>query len=282
MTPDWYCFINAAGLCERGNTLNGYWAGAGTAGSIAGRGLPHYLTRDNLTSTYEIPGENTGFSEGDKPLASSAPASCFTGNPEADRIGEHTYPLSPWEGEPTYPNLARRIKNVWNGCHVTEPIYSSVGYGDVLYSDSNFGQGDSFQHTAIIVGWGPYIETWAQLTALRQTNFVPSRQRSEQNSVPYIVEHGPHAQETVGDSMFSTYAGYKPYYALQWQSVRNVVQSAVARPWGFIHLPDTVRYPISHLAGLQSQLDQAALNAGLTTPGRTVTTSQIAQTCPLP
>lgn len=98
----------------------------------------------------------------------------------------------------------------------------NIGFGDI------FGSNDpSRQHTALIVGWGPPVTNWEELRSA-QTGITSYW--TELNTVPYVVDHGPHGEFAL-DPKFRTHpvfrrplnytpellSGPRPYYALIWK-----------------------------------------------------------------
>jgi hypothetical protein len=116
--------------------------------------------------------------------------------------------------------------------------------GDLLYTDLS---GD--EHTFMIVGWGPYVETWQQLANVTVQQIKP--QRDLQNApVLYIVDHGPHGLYATTPSPYSiAISGYKPYYAAWWYSSSNInIEPTARRDFvggnrHFVHIPNIYTLP---------------------------------------
>jgi hypothetical protein len=65
---------------------------------------------------------------------------------------------------------------------------------------------DILPHTAIIVGWGPYIYTWDMDIINFNYHLFPTRQDAIANGitypVPYVVDHGPQGMYNSSTSRF--------------------------------------------------------------------------------
>jgi hypothetical protein len=101
-----------------------------------------------------------------------------------------------------------------------------VGIGDVFYAKraSMSDEDVPVPHTAIIVGWGPIIDTWDGLVLAMQSPLSPTY--TDENPIPYVVDHGPHGEIALGGnySRQNPYhpdlvSGPRPYYALMWKLV---------------------------------------------------------------
>ncbi len=192
---DWYCeFSTSAPICIRGNTL-GYagWAWAGR-----NNGLPQYLRERGGVDTFQ-----TGID------------SLLNANPHPDNL------LHSWKSLSEAPN--------------PEPIPSNIESLMNLLSSQGFGRGDiiytynenplPFRHVFLVVGWGPYVETWAQLEQVNlAASLVPTRPPNS-DYVLYVVDHGPQglfALKTPNTLFAGQLIGAKPYYASRWFTQNNL------------------------------------------------------------
>jgi hypothetical protein len=107
------------------------------------------------------------------------------------------------------------------------------------------------QHVAMVVGWGPYVETWAQLSTVAR---VQLQANPGPNLVPYIVDHGPQGKYALDfPTLHFSYVvrqGYRPYYALAWPQYNGdsftwINTNNNARH--FIKLPDKFQVPVADI-----------------------------------
>jgi hypothetical protein len=114
-----------------------------------------------------------------------------------------------------------RLKRQGNAQSVGAYLNSQkVGIGDIFYARRT----DGIAHTAIIVGWGPVIDTWDGLVLAMQSPLSPTY--TDENPIPYVVDHGPHGEIALGGNYDrqnpyhpDLVSGPRPYYALMWRLV---------------------------------------------------------------
>jgi hypothetical protein len=103
------------------------------------------------------------------------------------------------------------------------------------------------QHVVMVVGWGPYADTWAQVGRVTRGQIQPN---AGPNLVPYVVDHGPQGKYSLDNpSMDFSYVvrlGYRPYYAISWQlfpgDTSYFIDTAVNERY-FIKMPDRFQIP---------------------------------------
>jgi hypothetical protein len=95
-----------------------------------------------------------------------------------------------------------------------------IGIGDVLHISG------PRPHVALIVGWGPYVTDWdAALSQILQATY------SDQNPVPYVVDHGPHT---------GIHTAPRPYYALSWPMHRDDGTNIIFNDYRFVKVPNSI------------------------------------------
>jgi RHS repeat-associated protein len=235
MTQGWYCHGTICGKDGKSPT----WAGA-----QQNQGLPLYLR--NLIGAIDVHPTTSEIS--------------ISGIPTGETI--ENLQSSPYYG--TYdPIVQQSIFDV--ASVLVNDVRLSVG--DMLYTDT-----PTIQHTALIVGWGPYLTSWQEVYEFveqgkgvthtcdtKSSDYSPGAQcsglsdvRTSCCSVPYVIDHGNHflyGKDENGNNP-AWAAGPKPYYALKWgapffASSGEYIQSssstsAASKNWGFVHLPQRV------------------------------------------
>jgi Putative amidase domain/WD40-like Beta Propeller Repeat len=120
--------------------------------------------------------------------------------------------------------------------------------GDIMYTTRR-----RLQHVFLVVGWGPYVETWAQLAQFQAQGIILnplSVKRSGVNVVPYVVDHGLHAIwafENPNDPLVGILGTAKPYYASRWGSFMNDTDYFIAGDRFFVKIPDQFMLPIDDM-----------------------------------
>jgi hypothetical protein len=250
MNKSWYCdYPGSSVICVRGNSYTGYafgWA----------------FAPRNFGSTYGMPFYIGGWKVGNPPTPiglNGNDTHRLLGNPSEGmqttltpsdiahlNANMQNAPQSPWTTGsvlplPTPPNSLKTTIAI-----MADPSKVGLEVGDIIYT-RNPNVSDR-EHVVLVVGWGPYVETWAQLETIQLSALRPTREND--NLVPYIVDHGPHGDwankaANIGKPYAQQIRGFRPYYAIRWLTEPNgSTDDTVVGIWNFAAIPTNYFLPV--------------------------------------
>ena len=245
MNLSWFCESNSQFICQRG-IMDGY--PQGWAYADRNNGMPDYFAQPhpkglNGLDTYNI-------------VRGTATPELVTtvqkGLSSYPRPGLFNYPILSLTQAPM-PGAMRseigsfmRLLDSWG-----------IGQGDVMYTIPPPDKPND-DHVFIIVGWGPYVETWEQLSQVKLSDIT--HVRSESNPVLYVVDHGPHGQYVLNKAKLGTAVNYaeqlkglKPCYAHRWPERADGEIWVAAQPIHFVKVSSQVVLPYTSIVSSNSQ-----------------------------
>jgi hypothetical protein len=233
LTKDWYCRLQGNPIACIQDSGYENWSGAiykpNPPAELKKRQLPAYM--------YHLSGNI---------LTSDQVPEMQEKHPEP-----YPYPVSP------LPPL--ELQQRVNTAKAVGRALSNAGFGvgDIMFTGVS-----GKEHVAIIVAWGPALSNWSELNNLYNEINDERKQLSNimtsENTVPYVVDHGPHGEFAINKlAQRFTYRGLlslpKPYYALEWDSTRNLGSFVEIRmtedryKWGVVGGAPTLSFSLNEL-----------------------------------
>ena len=231
MNLSWSCQMNTKGICVRVN-VSGYPSGWAYADqTFSGGGQPKYIAeRISNNTVIGLGGVDTYIILTRMPAAT---ATVFRRQLQTESKPQG-YEWTPNAPLPTIISTDIQIL-------MDELATYGFTTGDLMYTDLS-----NLDHVFIIVGWGPYVETWQQLSNVSTQQIRPYRDL-QTAPILYIVDHGPHGRFSQTPSPYSqAIANYKPYYAAWWYGDGDNFPSNLSFVGGnrhFVKVPDIYTLP---------------------------------------
>lgn len=139
------------------------------------------------------------------------------------------------------PTLSTSQQSLWN---VLSSSKFGLDVGDILFTDVPLTQ-----HVVMIVGWGPAVRSWGELSRVQKSHISAT---PGANLVPYIVDHGIQGVYANNNptNVFATQIGAaRPYYALEWRAFTNDQSNYQAiDDWHLVALPDQITLPLGFVS----------------------------------
>ena len=248
MTEDWFCYYvgTANGLCNRGQRVfdgiaqasKWSWAPRYPLTSPFQAGLPAYLG-----DPYYLGNQPSVFdSLLTPPAAGNLNAQTRPPLEEANFVFNQDIPM------PTsMPNEIQELMAAFDVVGMT--------YGDVMYTRNTVSI-PNFYHVYLVVGWGPYVETWEQLSQVDLSQLTAHRQHDMQ--VLYVADHGSQQLYALGNpsAIFgSAIRNAKPYYSPRWLVKKSDTTWFIDyTERHFIHIPSILNIPSIEMKQPEAQV----------------------------